>query len=140
MVRIVCTVAILLVGCTPATQEYDDAEVAFQQIKGVLMNFHVANEWHYAARRSYSADLAILQRESKVERDYEWPYADSVDLEVALHPSRNGWTAVGTHVRLGPAVGCVLSYGRRLPVQTPAGVPYDSSNQIVCDEVVGRND
>ena len=122
-----------LVSCSGGPEEYIDPGPAFEQIRSVVRDFAIANEFYYAEESEFTDDVVRLQR------DFEWPNADSVDLQVVLDANRDGWGVVGTHVRLGPAVGCVLAWGRRPPIETPSGVPHDGSNEIVCDSVADRN-
>ena len=130
--RILAYMSLLVAACTPAPQEYINPSEAFDQIRSVIRDFGIANEFHYAAESTFSDDLAELQI------GHEWPHADSVDLRVT-YVSSDGWTAVATHKRLGPSVGCAMAWGTRgsrLPlVSTPAGAVFAGGNKPTCDVV-----
>ena len=125
--------ALILVGCATGPKEYVDAGPALDQVKSVIRDFAIANEFHYADEATYTADLDLLQSAAA------WAYADSVELSVSAL-SADGWAVVGTHVRLGSAVGCAMAWGRRPPpISTPSGVLFGGGNQILCDEVISSD-
>ena len=51
--RIVAYTSLLLVGCSPAPEEHVDASAAFDQIRSVIREFAIANEFHFDAEGTF---------------------------------------------------------------------------------------
>lgn len=130
------TLCILLMGllaCSGDSPSAAEVDTALAQVEKELHNFHVANEWHYADVREYTADLAQLVEEGHAG----WMFPDSVRLEV-LDAGAGGYRVKGTHVRLGAGFGCVFAWGdQEGGLSTPGGRPFEGGNQILCDEPRG---
>lgn len=131
MKRIVlCILSVGLVGCTVNNPNPVEIGAALAQVEKELHNFHVANEWHYYEVRAYTDDLAQLRGEGGVG----WTFPDSVRIEV-LGVGKDWYRVKGTHVRLGPKLGCAFAWGKfEGRLSTPGGLPFEGGNQILCDE------
>ena len=128
-----CT-ALIVTGCGTGAQEYVDAGPALDQVRSVVHDFAVANEWHYSESTTYTGDFSQLQRW------VDWTEADSVELTI-VEVGAHGYAVLGTHIRLGEGIGCAFAWGRpEASVSTPGGVPFRGGNQILCDEVPSRED
>ena len=122
------TLWMLLGGCASEPAQLEDPDGTLDDIIAALRSFGIANEFYYAEHGSFTADVGELQSQG------EWA-PDSVELNVEVTDDQQGWSALVTHVRTGPGVGCVMVWGNAPTIETPQGVPHDGSNLIVCDDV-----
>lgn len=109
-----------------------DRLAALTQITRFLRNLASAEEMHFAAHGTYIVDLVVLREE------LDWLRQDSINVSIT-QADRVGWAAVGTHVRLGTAIGCALVYGwprASIPIAyTPGGIKAVEPGKLVCDPV-----
>lgn len=127
-----CT-ALILTSREMGPEKYVDVGPALDQVHAVIRDFAIANEFHHAELNTFTDDLSQLQGR------LQWSHPDSVELSV-VEAGAEGWAVVGTHVRLGDGIGCAMAWGRpQESISTPGGVPFGGGNQILCDEVPGRD-